>query len=234
MTIDCGVYMIEHIASGKKYIGSAAKSISRRWSSHRSSLRNGKHKNSHLQRAWDKYGEDAFVFRIIEPCLPEHATGVEQVFIDYYKSTDPEFGYNNCPTAGSRFGSKASNETKAKQSTRMMGNKLSIGYKHTAESRAKNSLSHMGHKPSAEARAKIGAASKGRQHTAATRAKLSALMIGDKRNLGRKASATTRDKLSALMIGDKRNLGRKYTAETCAARSIFMKAVWARRKGIEL
>lgn len=234
-----GVYMIEHRESGKKYVGSAAWSFASRWNQHRHDLRKGKHKNSYLQRAWDKYGEDAFEFRVIEPCLPEHATGVEQVFIDWYKSADPEFGYNNCPTAGSRFGSKASDETKAKQSVAMMGNKHGLGRKPTQEATdkrvkkilgrknsvetlAKMSVAHKGHsRHTAESRAKLSAAALGRGHTADARAKISAGLTG------RKCSAETRAKISAAAMGNKRNLGRKVSAETRAKISAAKKKRYA-------
>jgi hypothetical protein len=62
--MNTGVYVIEHIASGEKYFGSAAKPFDQRWGNHRQKLLTGKHTNAHLQAAWSKYGEDAFVFRI--------------------------------------------------------------------------------------------------------------------------------------------------------------------------
>lgn len=60
-----GIYAIRHLASGKEYVGQAA-NIDHRWYYHRWQLRHHRHGNTHLQRAWDKYGEGAFAFRVLE------------------------------------------------------------------------------------------------------------------------------------------------------------------------
>lgn len=60
-----GIYKIENLVNGKCYIGSAVAFV-RRFSSHKSMLNSGKHDNSHLQRAFNKYGQDAFVFSVVE------------------------------------------------------------------------------------------------------------------------------------------------------------------------
>lgn len=62
----CGIYGITHIASGRRYIGKTRVTFLSRWNHHRGDLKNGKHHNSHLQRAWNKYGEDAFEFGPLE------------------------------------------------------------------------------------------------------------------------------------------------------------------------
>lgn len=51
--------------NGKFYIGSAT-SFERRVWQHKYDLRRGVHKNPHLQASWNKYGEVAFVFEIVE------------------------------------------------------------------------------------------------------------------------------------------------------------------------
>jgi len=195
--MNTGVYIIEHIASGKKYVGSASRSFYGRWHSHRSSLRKGTHHSVLLQRAWDKYGDDAFVFRIIEPCLPEHATGVEQVFIDWYKSTDPELGYNICHIAGSSLGLKRTAEARAKISAANTGRKLS------AEHCAKQSAARRGKKHTAEHRAKISATLKGNKVSAETRAKIGSTLKGNKNSLGFKHTAAARANMSAAAMGNK-------------------------------
>lgn len=59
-----GIYAIECKPNGKIYIGQAVH-IRGRWSEHASELRAGIHGNSHLQRAWNKYGgEAAFNFSV--------------------------------------------------------------------------------------------------------------------------------------------------------------------------
>lgn len=59
-----GIYTIKCIPTGKIYVGQTI-NLRRRWHSHRWHLRKGIHKNGHLQNAWNKYGEDNFVFYIV-------------------------------------------------------------------------------------------------------------------------------------------------------------------------
>ena len=60
-----GIYKIINTINNKFYVGSAV-NFSRRKTRHFSELRRGKHNNRHLQAAWNKYGEQAFVFVIVE------------------------------------------------------------------------------------------------------------------------------------------------------------------------
>ena len=59
------VYKIRNIINGHYYIGSTVDSRKRFWA-HRKDLRNNVHVCVHLQRAWNKYGEDAFKFEIVQ------------------------------------------------------------------------------------------------------------------------------------------------------------------------
>jgi group I intron endonuclease len=109
-----GVYEIVHTASGKRYIGSASVSFSSRLRCHRYDLKKQRHSSVLLQRAWNKYGANAFEFRILEFTLPQHAVAVEQTFIDWLKTYDPKNGFNILAVAGSSRGIKRSEETKQK------------------------------------------------------------------------------------------------------------------------
>lgn len=60
-----GIYEIVHIESGKLYGGQAI-NIRKRWIAHRYALNHNNHRNRYLQNAWNKYGEAAFQFRVIE------------------------------------------------------------------------------------------------------------------------------------------------------------------------
>jgi group I intron endonuclease len=81
-----GVYQIRNSVNGKKYYGSS-KEIEKRWARHKRELRSGTHINKILQRAWDKYGENSFVFEVVEECLEECLLSVEQKYLD----TNPEY-----------------------------------------------------------------------------------------------------------------------------------------------
>lgn len=103
-----GIYGIRHIESGCIYVGSGVK-IPQRWKEHLSDLRRGEHVNRRLQRAWDKYGESAFEFFVIEPVdTPEMLLIREQYWIDRYWGRDTCFNLN--PTAGSTLGRERSAE----------------------------------------------------------------------------------------------------------------------------
>jgi len=61
----CGIYAITNKVTGRRYIGRSI-DIGRRWQAHLLGLSRGRHYNIHLQRAWLRYGDQAFVFSVIE------------------------------------------------------------------------------------------------------------------------------------------------------------------------
>ena len=105
-----GIYQIRNTINGHRYVGSAV-NIQSRWRGHRSDLKLGKHHSRYLQRAWDKYGPEAFEFSILELCFPWSLTAREQIWIN---KISPE--YNIEQVAGSHFGTKASDEARANMS----------------------------------------------------------------------------------------------------------------------
>ena len=95
-----GVYCIRNTINGKRYVGGAYSTFAKRKKRHWDALRIGKHKNCHLQAAWNKYGEGAFVFEILEVCPPDDATirAAEQNWIDWVWN-HPDGKYNLSRTA---------------------------------------------------------------------------------------------------------------------------------------
>src|SRR4051794_16550207 len=77
----CGIYQILCRPTGKVYIGSSVR-IYQRWYEHRRQLRSGKHHSPHLQFAWNKYGEEAFRFSVLEECGAEDVLEREQFYLD--------------------------------------------------------------------------------------------------------------------------------------------------------
>lgn len=129
--LESGVYRIINIVNKKCYIGSS-KYIVRRFKEHRSMLKQKQH-NKHLQRAWDKYGEDFFIFEVVEYCFIDMLLQKEQYWIDFYESYKRENGYNlNSNATGGGF----NDETKKQISKSLLGSKHS---KETIEKR-KNSI----------------------------------------------------------------------------------------------
>jgi group I intron endonuclease len=116
--MNTGVYQIRNIINQKVYIGSAAgvKGFKGRWNTHLHYLRHLTHGNKHLQNAWNKYNEDAFVFEVLLYCDPEHCVWYEQLTIDHYKPK-----YNISPVAGSQLGFQHSDTSRLKISQAMRG-----------------------------------------------------------------------------------------------------------------
>lgn len=95
-----GIYSITNKINGYRYIGKS-KNVAIRLSQHKSLLRNNHHtyrngELSLLQKAWNKYGENAFDFKIIEFCEVNKLNEREQYWIDYYQCNHSKYrqGYN--------------------------------------------------------------------------------------------------------------------------------------------
>ena len=132
------IYQIRHIESGKIYVGSAI-NPRRRWKGHRDKLRIGKHHSIYLQHAWDKYGEAAFVFEIIEPVLfIEDLITREQHWITTLKASTQGYGYNRTPTAGSLLGWKQSDEQRARRSEQFKNPEFAAKYSAAQKARFAN------------------------------------------------------------------------------------------------
>jgi group I intron endonuclease len=105
-----GVYYILNTENQRHYVGSAT-DLQKRWNRHLSFLRAGKHVNRKLQNAFDKYGESAFTFHVMERVSTERLTAREQFWMD---ETLPF--YNILRVARSSAGFKHSEETRARMS----------------------------------------------------------------------------------------------------------------------
>jgi group I intron endonuclease len=122
---DIGIYSITHVESGKRYIGSTYCNFYDRFCAHRSTLRRKCHSSILLQRAWDKYGINAFKFEILE-IVSQKLDERELHYINLYKSSDPQFGYNiSKETNNARLGHQQSTESKEKISKKLKGIKRS-------------------------------------------------------------------------------------------------------------
>lgn len=91
-----GVYKILNTVNKRHYIGSTKQKIRLRLNHHLQALRNNKHKNTHLQRAWNKYGEKNFKFIILENCSKDIVYNREQFYLD---NRDVNLSYNINPMA---------------------------------------------------------------------------------------------------------------------------------------
>lgn len=142
-----GIYKIINVVNNKFYVGSAV-DLKRRKARHFSELRNGKHNNRYLQAAWVKYGEQSFVFVVVEELSDDaDLLAAENVWLKEHVGKDycynlgvdatapmlgvggeasPTWGYKHTPKALMQIGvaSKArvqSEEEKSKRRTTMRG-----------------------------------------------------------------------------------------------------------------
>lgn len=148
------IYKIEINGLDRFYIGSSV-DFSKRRTHHLNMLRRGSHINIHLQRVYDKYGEESFSFVILEECEQDLILSREQYWIDKY---DFDNLINICPTAGNTLGRKHTTEAKKKisknhhdvsgENNPMYGMKGELspnwGKKHSEETKKKISDSNKG------------------------------------------------------------------------------------------
>ena len=107
----CGIYLIFNLVSGKRYVGSSI-NIYNRFHEHIHILKRNEAHNKHLQNSWNKYGEESFVFQVLEYCEPKVQFEREQYYIDLIK---PE--YNLTLNVVANTGHKVEEETKKKISS---------------------------------------------------------------------------------------------------------------------
>lgn len=180
-----GIYAIVHTPTKRRYVGSAV-FIERRTQWHKTILRRNKHHSIALQRAWNKYGENAFEFLILEICSIDMLICREQ----YYINEQSEF--NSSKTAGSKLGIKDSEKTRIRKRLAYKG------HLNKPETRAKMAKTVTGHLVSQETRNKISAKLKGIKLRPETCAKMSASRTGRLNPyFGRKHSDETLAKLRA-------------------------------------
>ena len=95
----------------KSYIGSSI-NITRRLYTHKKLLTDKKHWIPYFQNSWNKYGESAFEFHVIEYCPKEKLIEREQFYLDIFQTV--KYGFNLNPIAASMLGYKHSEKTCAK------------------------------------------------------------------------------------------------------------------------
>lgn len=100
------MYSITHLPTGRRYIGSTS-NLSKRWSRHRQELRDGIHRNKHLQATWSRDGEQAFLFEVLAIVEATERIALEQRALDAFQTTDPARGFNRAAIAGVSYGGGA-------------------------------------------------------------------------------------------------------------------------------
>jgi len=186
-----GTYQIRNVLNGKLYIGSA-KNFQNRWMCHQNALRKQKHHSIKLQRAWNKHGEEAFVFEVISRLPSEmsyHERLVqEQLLLDALKPHKVGYNISGLARGVALFGSANS----------------FFGKTHSPEVRERLRQARNGKRLSEGTRKKISTACVGKgmfgkSQTPEARKRISEAMQGHKRCSGRKLSRGTRDKIQKGM-----------------------------------
>lgn len=138
-----GIYRIRNLINNKIYIGSSCTSLSKRFIIHKHYLRKNKHHSAHLQRAWNKYGEENFRFEIVELCNKELCLIREQEYIDSFNTV--KMGYNVCPIAINCKGRKVSIKTRNKIAKTLRRNHRKGIYKHQVHTDQEKKATHDRH-----------------------------------------------------------------------------------------
>lgn len=92
-----GIYLITCEGNKKSYSGQT-KNFHHRWSQHLSYLRNNKHNNSYMQRAYNKYGESSFSFKVLEYVNDCTDLGARELFwTQKFQTMTYQNGFNMMP-----------------------------------------------------------------------------------------------------------------------------------------
>lgn len=130
------VYSILNRVNGKQYIGGTIDTKSR-WLNHKNSLNNNIHFNRCLQEDWNKFGENAFDFLLLEPVsAPDELVECE---LRWFLSLDNLYNINK-PVGENHNGSwkMPSDEIKQQMSISRKGEKhFLFGKHHTPETISK-------------------------------------------------------------------------------------------------
>lgn len=225
MKTDPGVYKVEHVESGRLYIGSTC-NLKKRWQAHLRELRAGRHHSPKLQRAWTKHGEDAFHFEPLERVAIVVLKEAEQRWIDILKPCFNVSPFANRPPGRSgphsevtkaKIRAKRAEQVITPEAVEKQRSKC-LGQVRTPEQRARIAAGCLGRQLSAETKAKIAAARTGTTAGEETRARMSAA------SLGRKHSDEVRAKISAA------RMGMKLSPESVLKRQATRRANAARRQ----
>jgi group I intron endonuclease len=169
-----GVYMIEHTATGRRYVGKSV-DVRRRIANHLSGSDTG---CTYLRAAIRKHGREAFTASLLERCATEReATAREQHWIA--KLNTRSHGFNLTDGGDGVTGHRWSDEAKARKS------KLHVGRVHSEETRAKMSASRKAFFATPEGRAVLeesAAKRRGRKQSTETRARIGAANRGLRRS----------------------------------------------------
>lgn len=161
------IYKIINVVNNKFYVGSAV-NYEKRKARHLWRLRRGDHANKHLQAAWQKYGEQAFVFAVVEEVsLDRDLLAAENVWLKEHVGQHYCYNIATDATAPQLGMSGEKNAMWGKTFTQ------------SAAAKAKISAASKARVQSEEEKAKRRATMRGKPQSAEVRAKISATLTGE-------------------------------------------------------
>lgn len=166
---DCGIYQIYNVIDENYYIGQSVH-FHKRKIRHFGDLRRGEHDNSRLQRVYNKYGENSFVFSVLIYCEEFELTRYEKYFDNYYKKIGKSYNLRDC--VESNKGLFHTEETKEKMSLKMK-DVLSKKYREFPSLETREKISIKNKNMSEETRNKMSIAKKGKPMPEETKKKIS-------------------------------------------------------------
>lgn len=177
-----GVYKITNMVNKKVYIGQTDR-LNQREREHFYKLERNEHHNQFLQKSYNKYGKENFIFEVLEES--DNLNECELHWINNYGGINSELNYNlKDPTS-----KEWSNYVKVKQSKATLGeNNPNYGNKWSEEQKEKLSKMKKGKtleeligKEKAElVKQKMSNSQKGRKHTEEVKEKIRQSNIGEK------------------------------------------------------
>jgi group I intron endonuclease len=199
-----GVYKISNLLSGRYYIGYST-NINRRFTNHRSKLKQNCHDNIFLQRAYNLDGEDNFKYDIIHICDTEdEAKEIELTYLADLSIRNIIYNLNYNNGGGDLLTNHPDKEAIRAKILKSQNETLS---KMTSEERSKK-YGKLGERNGMY----------GKTHTQEVRKTISEIHKGNTYRKGKLASEETRQKMSEiakLKIGEKNPFfGKHHTEET--------------------
>jgi group I intron endonuclease len=141
------IYKISNSVNGKVLIGQTTQPPQRRWYAHLYNLRKQKHCNHHLQNAYNKYGESAFTFEVLDKTAKSHKklNELEIKYIKQFNTMNPSIGYNKLSGGENKYVSDSLRSVHRYRMQKLYATGWKhpmLGKSHTTESKQKMSDTH--------------------------------------------------------------------------------------------
>lgn len=193
-----GIYIIVNLINNKMYIG-FCQNFKSRFGDHKSCLLNNRHKNDYLQKAYNKYGSENFIFEILEYCKREDLALKEHYWCNLLNTHNRNIGYNIQPTHPDNL-KFHSEETKLKIRNNTKGIKKS------EETKRRMSLGMRGKPKSEEHRKKLSEAKKGSKMSEITKTAILKTNVGRKQSLEAINKRSIKNNKSVIQMDKQNNL----------------------------